>query len=355
MLAYAFQVLREDSYKKIAVEDFEQADDLLAAILAKGIANQIKRGLGREYVSSIDNLNSPNGKINISASIKSQTILKRQLVCEFDDFSENAYVNQIIKTTALMLIRSDEVKQEQKKALKKVMLYFHAVDTLNPHEIHWTGIKYNSNNATYKMLINICYLVIEALLPTTQEGSKKLSQFKDDHLHRLFEKFVLEYYRKHYPEYKASAAQIDWNTDDGIVDLLPAMKSDITLEYGEKVLIIDTKYYGRTLQTNNLYNSYSIHSGNLYQIFTYVKNKDIHRSGEVSGVLLYAKTDEDITPDNTYLMAGNRISVKTLDLDKDFDGIRNQLDKIADEWIYSKSTNSESLIFSEMVLTNNIR
>ena len=332
MLAYAFQVLQEDSYKKIAVEDFEQAEDLLAAILAKGIANQIKRGLGREYISQTDSLSSPHGKINISSSLNSQTILKRQLVCEFDEFSENAYVNQIIKTTALMLIRSDEVKQEQKKSLKKVMLYFHAVDTLHPHEIQWTGIKYNSNNSTYKMLINICYLVIEALLPMTQEGTRKMSQFKDDHLHRLFEKFVLEYYRKHYPNYKVSASQIEWNTDDGVIDLLPTMKSDITLECGEKILIIDTKYYGRTLQTNTLFNSRSIHSGNLYQIFTYVKNKDVQHSGDVSGLLLYAKTDEEIAPDNNYLMDGNRISVKTLDLDKNFGGIKSQLDKIVDDW-----------------------
>jgi len=333
MLAYAFQVLHEDSYKKIALEDFEHADDLLAAILAKGMANQIKRGLGREYVSYTNSLSSPHGKINISTSIKSQAILKRQLICEFDEFSENAYVNQILKTTVLMLIHSDEVKLEQKKALKKVMQYFHAVDTLNPREIQWTGIKYNRNNATYKMLINICYLAFEALLPTTQEGSKRLSQFKDEHLHRLFERFVLEYYRKHFPEYKTSAALIDWNIDDGVVGLLPTMKSDITLECDGKTLIIDTKYYGRTMQTNNLYNSRSIHSNNLYQIYAYVKNKDIHHSGNVSGVLLYAKTDEEITPDKSYLMDGNRISVKTLDLNNCFDRIKIQLDKIVDEWI----------------------
>jgi len=186
------------------------------------------------------------------------------------------------------------------------------------------------------MLINICYLVVEALLPTTQEGVKKLSQFKDDHMHRLFEKFVLEYYRKHYPIYNASASYIDWSVDDGIIELLPIMKSDITLEYEDKILIIDTKYYNRTLQIHSLYNSRSIHSGNLYQIFTYVKNKDTRHSGDVSGVLLYAKTDEDIAPDNSYLMDGNRISVKTLDLDKDFQGIKRQLDKIVSEWcLYS--------------------
>jgi hypothetical protein len=30
------------------------------------------------------------------------------------------------------------------------------------------------------------------------------------------------------------------------------------------------------------------------------------------GVLLYAKTDEEITPDNDYIMSGNIISVKTV-------------------------------------------
>jgi len=264
--------------------------------------------------------------------LKAQTTRKKQLICEFDEFSVNAYVNQVLKTTVRLLIRSDEVAGEQKKALKKVMLYFHAVDSLNPFNIQWSGIKYHRNNSTYKMLINICYLVIEALLPTKKEGSRKLPQFKDDHMHRLFERFVLKYYQKHYPNYKASASQIDWNTDDGVVDLLPAMKSDITLEHDGKILIIDTKYYGRTMQTNSLYNSRSIHSANLYQIFTYVKNKDIHHSGDVSGVLLYAKTDEEITPDNSYRMDGNRISVKTLDLDKEFAGIKSQLNKIVDEW-----------------------
>ena len=48
------------------------------------------------------------------------------------------------------------------------------------------------------------------------------------------------------------------------------MKSDITLVNGDKTLIIDTKYYGHTMQHNPMYDSSSIISGNLYQIFTYV-------------------------------------------------------------------------------------
>lgn len=53
--------------------------------------------------------------------------------------------------------------------------------------------------------------------------------------------------------------------------------------------------------------------------------------GEISGMLLYARTDETIQPDNVYQMSGNKISVKTLDLNQDFSEIAAQLNAIVDE------------------------
>ena len=79
------------------------------------------------------------------------------------------------------------------------------------------------------------------------------------------------------------------------------------------------------------------HTGNLYQIFTYVKNKQMELQGkdiEVSGMLLYAMTNERIQPDSDYVMGGNRISVKTLDLNRDFSEIRLYLDGIAEEYLF---------------------
>ena len=99
-----------------------------------------------------------------------------------------------------------------------------------------------------------------------------------------------------------------------------------------EVLIIDAKYYTHTTQAK--YDVHSLHSGNLYQIFTYVKNKDTEFGSEphrVSGMLLYAATDEAIQPDNSYQMSGNQISVKTLDLNQDFSEIAKQLNKIIEE------------------------
>lgn len=331
MLAYAFSVLNEDGYKKVASESFDHVADLFAAILSKGISNQIKRGLGKEYTNKTELLSVPTGKINVSDSIKSQTMIRKQLICEYDEYNENAYINQILKTTAMLLLRTSEVSQKNKFPLKKNILYFENVDELNPQRIEWTKIKYHRNNATYKMLMNICFLVIAGMLISQDYGAKKLSQYVDDQrMHSLYEKFLVQYYLKNYPELKVSASQIDWSVDDGIINFLPIMKSDITIESKERVLIIDAKYYSHTMQNNSMYNSRTIHSGNLYQIFTYVKNKAITTNREVSGLLLYAKTDEDISPDNIYVMSGNRISVKTLDLNMEFIEIEKQLRKIVE-------------------------
>ena len=49
-------------------------------------------------------------------------------------------------------------------------------------------------------------------------------------------------------------------------------------------------------------------------------------------MLLYAKTDEEIQPCKTYLMSGNRIDVKTLDLDCAFDEIKIQLNSIVKDF-----------------------
>ena len=94
-------------------------------------------------------------------------------------------------------------------------------------------------------------------------------------------------------------------------------------------------YYGRSLQQQ--YDKYTLHSANVYQIFTYVKNQDKDNTGNVAGILLYAKTDEPITPDCMFNMGGNQIGAKTLDLNVDFKVIAAQLDKIAEDFFQVKA------------------
>ena len=325
MLSYAFQVLNEQGYKQVATEEFDNVAELCAAILIKGVSLQIKRGLGKEYVVQSEPLSSLRGKIDISASIKQQSTLKKQLICNYDEFSINSYMNRILRTTMDILLRCD-LSKGRKKQIRKLLIYFSDVEPLSQEKINWR-LQFNKNNQTYQMLISVCYLILKGLLQTTSDGSTKLMEFLDEQrMCRLYEKFILEYYRKEHPEIRVSASQIPWDTDDDYREMLPVMQSDIMLKKGEKTLIIDAKYYSHTTQKQ--YDVNSLHSGNLYQIFAYVKNLDTERTGNVSGILLYARTDEAVLPNNEYKMGGNSISVKTLDLDCDFSEIRKQLDNI---------------------------
>ena len=63
-----------------------------------------------------------------------------------------------------------------------------------------------------------------------------------------------------------------------------------------------------------------------------MKNQDKDNTGNVAGILLYAKTSEDITPDCLFNMGGNQIGAKTLDLNKEFRLIAAQLDAIAEQF-----------------------
>ena len=335
MLAYAFRLLNAQKSHLVDTEEFDNMADLCAAMLIHGVSSQIKQGLGKGYVPQTEALSSIRGKIDISASIKSLTMMHQKLVCSYDEFSENTYMNQIVKSTLMLLIRND-IKKDLKVNIRKLLVYFDNVNLIDLHSINW-NLHYDRNNQTYRLLISVCYLVVKELLLTESDGSVKLAKFLDDqHMHRLFERFVFEYYRQEYSvrenRLKVSHPQIQWQLDNDKNDFLPVMQTDVMLESQntKKILIIDAKYYANSMQT--YYEKKAIRSGHLYQIYTYVKNKQaaMDTDCEVSGLLLYAKiNDDDLCCD--YSMGGNRIGVRTLDLDIDFKEIKNQLDKIVTE------------------------
>lgn len=328
MLAYAFQVLKENGYASIELEEFKNTGDLFAAIIIKGVSLQLRRGLNQEYIETKDTTSTIRGQINIAESIKSRAILKKQLACEYSEFSINSYLNRILKTSMELLLRAD-ISKTRKQEIRQLLRYFADVESLNLNNIDWR-IQFNKNNRTYHLLISICYLLIKGLLQTNTSGSAKMMNFLDEQMmHRLYEKFILEYYRKEFPFISVNSEQIAWKLDDHFGDQLPVMQSDIMLSYNDKHLIIDAKYYSNILQSR--YFASTIRSSHLYQIFAYVKNKQaqfVCGNHEVSGLLLYAKTEEDSLPDHVYRMSGNKISVKTLDLNCDFVDIKSQLNAI---------------------------
>lgn len=143
MLSYAFQVLNEQGYKNIATEQFHNTGELMAAILEKGIAIQIKRGLGKEYIPQTEALSSLRGKIDIAESIKTQSMLRKQLICTYDEFSVNSIMNRIIKSKKIF----EDSELQEDSVIRKFRIT--AAD----------GKSYSTNHYSLEMIIAVGFKV----------------------------------------------------------------------------------------------------------------------------------------------------------------------------------------------------
>ncbi len=334
MLCYAFSFLRQSDSRYVDVEECENAQNMYAAVLCGGFCLQIKRGLYREYLGCREDLPVLRGRIDMPGTIRNLAAHRQVLTCQYDELSENNLPNRILKTTMQLLSRSDQVAKKYRDSLHRELLYFSGVDSVDPARVRWSEIRFHRNNQTYRILIDICWLVLRDMLQTEDQGKYRLASFKDDQrMYYLYEKFILEYYRQNFPELTVASSQISWALDDDEGTMLPKMQSDIMLSKAGRVLIIDAKYYSRITLPH--YDARTVRSAHLYQIFAYVKNKAAEpapKYDEVSGMLLYARTDEDVQPDQRYRMSGNRIDVRTLDLSRESAEIDKQLDGIAEEF-----------------------
>lgn len=101
----------------------------------------------------------------------------------------------------------------------------------------FSSLRYNRNNYHYRMLINISELIFQGLI--TNEGKNEIlfSDFiRDNQMAKLYEKFVLNFYKTHLDEavYNVHAPKFNWNLDEDIseedLSLLPEMRTDIVVE-----------------------------------------------------------------------------------------------------------------------------
>lgn len=336
MLAYACNMLRLPiDCHRVDMECFENIHDMLALMLVMDVSAICQQGLYSDYVANKGDLSTVRGKINIGDTITNH-ILHRHLVnCEYDEISPDNLYNRIIKSTIDLLVDKADLAAEYKKKLKALQVFFADVSDINLDSVKWEYITYNHDNNRYQTAIIICQLLYRGMLPATcADGNEIKKFFKETLLNTIYEKFVLNYYKKEFRgRLSVTAPHIMWQADDGNTAMLPRMETDIVLCSADKTLIIDAKYYSKILIERNHGGKKKFHAGNLYQIFSYVKNKETQynrqkKKNYVGGMLLYAQTEIDDPIDSDYSLCGNPISVKTLDLNTDFDTIKRQLNNI---------------------------
>ena len=328
LLCYAWNKLAEGELVDVSGIDSNELADLFATVLIKGVNHTLRRGLDRGYESHEEELSTIRGRIDVAVTTRRMLVAHGKAHCFFDEFTVNTIPNRILKSTLRFLANVPTLNKDLRKQSLKLYRDLHDVDDIPLNKFVFRGIQLNSNNRFYRFLLNICEMVQSAWLLDEQSGKYKFRDFiRDDRaMARLYENFILNFYKLELKGSEVKKERLYWSASsetDPSLKYLPTMETDISIRDRSRTLIIDAKYYSKTL--SSYYDKESIHSGNIYQIMAYlnnIKNCD-GNDGNVEGMLLYPVVDKKLR--ETYDMDGHKIHICTLDLSKDWKDIHNEL------------------------------
>lgn len=330
LLCYAWNRLDESEKVDVKAIDSTELIDLFAKVLSNGLSRLLKQGLDRYYIEHEDVVLGIKGKLNLSETIKQNMLPQSKTICVFDEFDYNVLHNQILKTTISKLLRTKNLDTKLKEELRRLYIKLPPISEISIRKAHFKQVRLHRNNHHYDFILNVCQILNENLLIDESNGNFKFMDFTRDEkaMARLFEAFVRNFYKLE-TDFKVNSDRIVWqfsseNMDD--LDLLPSMLTDISLRSADKKIIIDTKYYKEAFKSR--YEKLKIIPGNLYQLFSYLKNQETGSKLTMNceGILLYPSVHASFK--HIFKYENHRISVMSINLDQDWQQIRADLLKI---------------------------
>lgn len=352
LLCYAWNKLDESHRIKVSLDDKTELLDLFAKVLINATKVLLKRGIDRDYIENVQEINAVKGKLQVSQTLKQNLLSRQKTLCSFDDFSFNILQNQILLSTIQRLIKTKNVDRKLKTEL--IFLQRKLPKTIEKIELKnslFSQVKIHRNNRFYGFVMNVCQIIFENTLPSESKkdeekedkGSYIFSDFTRDErkMNQLFEAFIRNFYKIEQTKYSTVKKEIiKWSFDKVVnnfelqsennasehYNYLPRMETDISLENETEKIIIDAKYYKETMKKN--YGKEKIQSTNLYQLFSYLLNQEdgSEKTTTAKGILLYPTIEKEYNLDYTF--KNHQIQIKTLNLNADWREIEKRLKEI---------------------------
>lgn len=332
LLCYAWNKLDEKERVNVSIDDKTELLDLFAKVLINATKMLLKRGIDKNYVDHTEELAGVKGKVQISQTLKSNLLFKQRTICNFDDFSANIILNQILVSTIYRLIRTKGLYKQLKNELVSLQRMLSGIDQIEITNSLFKQVRLSRNNHFYGFVMNVCQIIYESTFPSEEQGKYKFSDFTrdDSKMNQLFEAFIRNFYRIEQQKYRTVKKEtIKWQfdeTDSENYQFLPQMETDITLENDMEKVIIDAKFYRETMTLN--YDKERIKSSNLYQLFSYLLNQQDSNSKtqNATGILLYPTIEKDYNLNFKY--SGHKILIRTVNLNSNWKNITSRLKEI---------------------------
>jgi 5-methylcytosine-specific restriction enzyme subunit McrC len=181
--------------------------------------------------------------------------------------------------------------------------------------------------------MRLCEFVFWSLLPDEPGNGTRFQQVLEDEVRMsaVFEDFLRNFYQLHRTDYSVRAESLDWDVTEATeydLALLPRMVTDITLRHPNHTIVIDAKFYKKSL-VESPYGE-RVQSQHLYQLVTYLQHARIrHRDKGLSGMLIYPQVDRPLRL--RYRLLGIPVMVATVDLSLEWRKIEAELRELLDE------------------------
>lgn len=327
LLCYAWNRLDEKDIVDVSSLQSTQLVDLFAKVLISGTHHLVRRGFDRGYLEFSEDTKRPRGKIDFASTLKRNLLIENRLSCDFDELDYNVLHNRILKTTIQSVMTVENLDSDLKEGLHEINRRLWEIRDINLSGQLFRRVQLHRNNYYYGFLLNICELIFDALLASEDPGNMRFRDFArdDNKMSKLFESFVRNFYLLEQDHFRVQSMKIAWqveNENDPVVAYLPEMRTDVCLVSKERKIILDCKFYREAFQIN--WQKRTLHSAHLYQLFAYLRNKEVDPAwSNCEGVLLYPTV---VTALNlTYKIQGHPITVKTVNLNQDWRSIHNDM------------------------------
>ena len=334
MLLYAWDRAVFLNRWNVEVDASPSLDALLASVLSKLVEQRLRIGLGRGYTNDARTLRTIRGRVDFAESLKRLAFENGQAHCRFQTYSHNVPKNQIMRTMMSRLVQTGRFGQNRNNAenlrgkLRQLVRALDGIDFCVPTLDLIRRQSLGRNDADYRLMLNICELLLRQQMPTEKEGRHSLPGLDREQIiaYKVFERFVANFYKLHLPGWKVKVqTQLDWHADT-TSSYMPVMSADVVLHEiatGRRV-VLDTKYTPRSLVTNR-WGASVFDSSHVYQIYAYLRSQEHVSESDrhACGVLLYPTVGEELN--EIVVVQGHTIYFRTVDLSLSWQEIEARL------------------------------
>ena len=328
LLCYAWGHFEEGDIVRLdELTELDAVHDLLGKVLAAGTLRLIRGGLDRGYREVNEDLAGVRGRIEVSQTVKRALHARGRVACTFEELSHDVPHNRILRATLKSLMRLPNLHADVRAEVRSAYDRLAGVSVVALHRQLFQQVYLDRNRRYYRLLLSVCQLVIDQLLVDERSGTARFADFSEPRMDRLYEDFIIEFFRREQDRYRVNhrGRRIAWFDEGTSVRhraRLPQMEADLILESPSRRIILDTKYYRSALGGRF---GGKLHSENLYQLLTYVRNREATtRAGaKHEGMLLYPTVDASLAVD--VCLEGFWIRARSIDLAQEWRSIHRDL------------------------------